>query len=52
MNETNTDTNDTERSPNECPKCGSEGIPNPVLDDWFECNGCVISFSADGEVET
>jgi len=35
-----------------CPRCGAQGAQNPVLDDWYECSGCVIAFSADGEVET
>lgn len=42
---------ETVRAENECPVCGTEGIPNPVLDDWYECNQCVIAFNADGEVE-
>ena len=43
--------NATERSEDECPRCGAEGIQNPILDDWYECNRCLISFSADGEVD-
>jgi ribosomal protein L37AE/L43A len=46
------DTVTQSRADNECPQCGREGIENPVLDDWYECNRCVIAFSADGEVET
>jgi ribosomal protein S27AE len=42
---------ETERSEDECPRCGSEGIQNPILDDWYECNRCLIAFSADGEVD-
>jgi hypothetical protein len=41
-----------DRDDDECPRCGNEGISNPVLDDWCECTRCVIAFSADGEVET
>lgn len=44
-------TDGTERSEDECPRCGSEGIQNPILDDWYECNRCLIAFSADGEVD-
>lgn len=44
-------TSGTERDENECPECGAGGIENPILDDWYECNNCVISFNADGEVE-
>jgi len=45
------DTDDTDRSDDECPQCGSVGAQNPVLDDWYECNRCVIAFSADGEID-
>lgn len=41
----------TERSEDECPRCGSEGIQNPILDDWYEYNRCQISFNSDGEVD-
>lgn len=40
-----------DRADDECPRCGQEGIQNPILDDWYECNRCVISFNVDGEVE-
>lgn len=46
-----TDAGRVERSENECPRCGSEGAQNPILEDWYECPRCVISFSADGEVD-
>jgi rubredoxin len=42
---------DVGRDGNECPECGADGIENPVLDGWYECNNCVISFNPDGEVE-
>ena len=38
------------RNKDECPECGSQGSENPVLEDWYECNNCVIAFSADGRV--
>jgi len=41
-----------QREPYECPKCGSQGAENPVLDGWYECNRCVIAFNEDGEVST
>lgn len=34
----------------ECPKCGKDGYPNPVLDDVYECNHCIIAYNDDGEV--
>lgn len=40
-----------DRARNECPRCGSEGTQNPILDGWFECNRCVISFNVEGEVD-
>jgi ribosomal protein L37AE/L43A len=39
------------RAEDECPQCGRQGAQNPVLDDWYECNNCVIAFNADGEVD-
>lgn len=39
-----------QREEDECPRCGTQGSENPVLDDWYECHRCVIAFSADGEV--
>jgi ribosomal protein L37AE/L43A len=40
-----------ERADDECPRCGQEDCtPNPIADGWYECNSCVIAFSADGEV--
>lgn len=42
--------NASNRSDDECPECGDEGIPNPVLEDEYECNNCVVAFNSDGEV--
>lgn len=36
----------------ECPECGNSGMvsENPILEDSYECEQCMIAFNSDGEV--
>lgn len=45
-----TPTAEVDREEDECPQCSNQGYENPVLDDTYECNNCVIAFNAEGEV--